>query len=211
LFGRRFVAVLVLAAAGLSTGQVQAQEDLTRGKTPAQLFTSDCSDCHKNPRGLANRGNAGGLADFLRVHYTASRESAAAIAGYLVSLGTDPVDRTPSRPTSSSRTQEQGRSSGQRTRPADKPSETAAPKSNESRPTESRSNDSKSPEPKSPEPKSAESKPAESKASESKPAESKPTESKPVESKPVEAAPSAPAAPAPASEPAPAAPPANPQ
>jgi hypothetical protein len=39
---------------------------------------------------LAKRENATALADFLRVHYTASRESAAAIAAYLVSLGPDP-------------------------------------------------------------------------------------------------------------------------
>jgi hypothetical protein len=90
LFGRRLVLVLVVAGAGLSAGSALAQEDLNRGKTPAQLFASDCADCHRNPRTLAKRENANALAEFLRVHYTASRESAAAIAGYLVSLGPDP-------------------------------------------------------------------------------------------------------------------------
>jgi hypothetical protein len=105
LFGRRLVAVLIVAGAGLSAKSALAQEDLNRGKTPAQLFASDCADCHRNPRNLAKRENADALADFLRVHYTASRESAAAIAAYLVSLGPDP--RTGS-----------GRPTTQRSRPA---------------------------------------------------------------------------------------------
>jgi len=90
LFGRRLLAALIVAGAGFSAGSAPAQEDLNRGKTPAQLFASDCTDCHRNPRALSRRENAGPLADFLRVHYTASRESAAAIAAYLASLGPDP-------------------------------------------------------------------------------------------------------------------------
>lgn len=82
-----FLAVLVVAGPGL--GAAMAQEDLNRGKSPAQLFASDCADCHRNPRAL-KRQNAGALADFLRVHYTASRENAAAIAGYLMALGPAP-------------------------------------------------------------------------------------------------------------------------
>ena len=45
--------VLVVAGAGLSARSALAQEDLNRGKTPAQLFASDCADCHRNPRALA--------------------------------------------------------------------------------------------------------------------------------------------------------------
>jgi len=40
--------------------------------------------CHKTTRGLSRGGGGiGGLEGFLREHYTASRESAAAIAGYI--------------------------------------------------------------------------------------------------------------------------------
>jgi hypothetical protein len=132
LFERSLFAVLIVVlAAALGAGPVTAQEDLTRGKTPAQLFASDCADCHKSPRGLTSRSNINALASFLRVHYTASRESAAAIAGYLVALGNDPAARAPSRPPSSSRSrpasQEQGKSNqaAQPTaaKPADKPAD----------------------------------------------------------------------------------------
>jgi hypothetical protein len=106
-----------------------APEDLNRGKTPAQLFASDCADCHRNPRGLAKR-DANSLTAFLRVHYTVSKESAAAIAGYLVSLGADPrpgssrpSPRTaPAKPSAS---QEQARPPKEGAQPAVKPSEPA--------------------------------------------------------------------------------------
>jgi len=68
------------------TGPAASQERLDRGKTPAQLFASDCSPCHKSPQGLAKSGGLFGLDGFLREHYTASRESAAAIANYLKSM-----------------------------------------------------------------------------------------------------------------------------
>ena len=77
---------------GLVSG-VGAQENLDRGKTPAQLFASDCSICHKSPQGLARAGGLFGLDSFLRTHYTASRESAGAIANYLKSIDTGPAGR----------------------------------------------------------------------------------------------------------------------
>lgn len=63
--------------------QAPAQENLDRGKSPAQLYASDCAICHKSPRGLSRAGGVFGVESFLREHYTASRESAAAIAAYL--------------------------------------------------------------------------------------------------------------------------------
>jgi hypothetical protein len=138
LFGRSLFVLLILAAAAFGADPVTAQEDLTRGKTPAQLFASDCADCHKTPRGLTSRGNANALADFLRVHYTASRESAAAIAGYLVALGNEPAARVPSRPVSPSRSrpapQEQGKPSQGAQPTAAKPVEKPADKSDEAAP-----------------------------------------------------------------------------
>ena len=128
MFGRRLVAVLVVAAAGSSAGSALAQEDLNRGKSPAQLFASDCADCHRNPRALGNRENANSLAGFLRVHYTASRESAAAIAKYLASLGPDP-NAGSARPATRSRpaaAREQSKP-GPEPQPAAKPAEPAPP------------------------------------------------------------------------------------
>jgi hypothetical protein len=62
-------------------------EDLTAGKTPAQLFRSDCGACHHSPNGLVKeRGNVSGLAAFLREHYTTKTESAAALAAYVSGL-----------------------------------------------------------------------------------------------------------------------------
>ncbi len=149
MFGRRLVAVLIVTGAGVSAGSAIAQEDLNRGKSAQQLFASDCADCHRNPRSIKQRDNANALADFLRVHYTASRESAAAIAGYLVSLG-GPVEAAkpavvrPARPKPAAT--DQGKS-GQ----AAKPGEAADSKAVETKP--------------------AETKPAETKPAESKPAE----------------------------------------
>src|SRR5262249_53405110 len=69
------------------TGPAASQESLGKGKTPAQLFASDCSPCHKSPQGLAKSGGGlFGLDGFLREHYTASRESAAALANYLKAM-----------------------------------------------------------------------------------------------------------------------------
>ena len=67
-----------------------AQENLDQGKTAAQLFASDCAICHKSPRGLAKNAGLFGLDSFLREHYTASRELAAAIAKYLEAQGDAP-------------------------------------------------------------------------------------------------------------------------
>jgi hypothetical protein len=127
LFASRLVAVFIVAGAGLSAQSALTQEDLNRGKTPAQLFASDCADCHRNPRTLAKRENAGALADFLRVHYTASRESAVAIAAYLVSLGPDP--RAGSRPTShrSRPAASQDQSKSSQTQPAAEPAAPVPP------------------------------------------------------------------------------------
>lgn len=65
-------------------------------KPPAALFASDCTGagCHKGPQGLGKSVGIGGLAGFLREHYTNSRESAAALANYLSKLpsGAEPRD-----------------------------------------------------------------------------------------------------------------------
>jgi hypothetical protein len=118
---------LILLGAGYGSDPAWAQEDLNRGKTPAQLFASDCADCHRSPRGLVKR-DPGSLTGFLRVHYTANRESAAAIAAFLISLGPDPRG---SRPVSTPRRPAASQSRGQAAPSAAKPGEAAAPKPSE--------------------------------------------------------------------------------
>jgi len=61
-------------------------QDLTAGKTPAQLFRSDCAECHRSPGGLARTRDVRALADFLREHYTTKSETAGALAAYVSSF-----------------------------------------------------------------------------------------------------------------------------
>jgi outer membrane biosynthesis protein TonB len=64
-----------------------AQTNIDQGKTPAELFANDCAACHKSTRGLANGENSLSLSVFLREHYTASRDQAAALAAYVLANG----------------------------------------------------------------------------------------------------------------------------
>jgi hypothetical protein len=77
----------------LFTGGAQAQDNLELGKSAAQLFASDCAICHKSPQGLAKGGGLFGVQNFLRQHYTTSKESAAAIASYLEAADRAAVQR----------------------------------------------------------------------------------------------------------------------
>ena len=92
-----FAGVLVI----LYGAPAGAQENLYGNKTPAQIFATDCAICHKSPQGLSKAGGAFGLGleSFLRAHYTASRESAAAIAKYIQAMDSGPAapDRGPKR------------------------------------------------------------------------------------------------------------------
>jgi|PersoiStandDraft_1058852.scaffolds.fasta_scaffold10348_2 hypothetical protein len=175
-----------------------AQESLDSGKTAAQLFASDCAICHKTPQGLAKPGRISGLNDFLRQHYTASRESAAAIAAYLQSVGKGPAAPVPGR--AAKRTgkgdnkakgaekkpepakSENGKSGDEKPgdgKPAD--AKTSEPKTSEPKTSEPKTSEPKAAEPKSSEPKAAEPKPSEPKASEPTAGEGKASEPKPAE------------------------------
>lgn len=70
------LALCVCAPAG-------AQENLDQGKSAAQLFASDCAVCHKTTQGLSKGSGVFGLKAFLREHYTASLETATALAAYV--------------------------------------------------------------------------------------------------------------------------------
>ena len=141
---------------------LQAQENLDFGKTPAQLFASDCAVCHKTPQGLAAKGGGIlGLESFLREHYTASRETAASIAGYLRAAGNAPA---------SGRAGKKGKKGEDKAKGAEKKPD--APK-----PSEAKSGDGKPGEAKSDEGKAGAAKPAEPKAD--KPKADKPKAAKP--------------------------------
>lgn len=63
--------------------------DLNDGKTPQQMFASDCAVCHQKPNGLAKGRNAGQLSGFLRQHYTTGTQQAGMLAAFLTSDGLD--------------------------------------------------------------------------------------------------------------------------
>jgi hypothetical protein len=180
---------LALAACALTAAApAGAQDSLERGKTPAQLYASDCAICHKSPYGLSKAGGLFGLQGFLREHYTTSRETAGAIASYLDALDREAPPPQRGRATTTKRApKNEKKPEAGDAKPGDKPAQTQAP---ESKPSES---------------KPADTKPSETKPSEAQPAEVKPTEApKPAEAKPAEAKPAEakPAEPKPAGEPA---------
>jgi hypothetical protein len=152
-----------------------AQENLERGKSPAQIYASDCAICHKSPQGLSKAGGLFGLQSFLREHYTSSRETAAALAAYL-----EAVDRA-APPAQRGRT-----TTTKRAPKTDKKPEAGEAKSGE-KPGEAKPAaapaQAKAPEAKPSEPK-AEATPTEAKPAEAKPAEAKPAEAKPEPAKP---------------------------
>ena len=68
-------------------------QDLDRNKTPGQLFSSNCTACHRSAQGLAKNLGASGLPSFLRQHYTTGPAMAASLAGFLVAAGDAPPSR----------------------------------------------------------------------------------------------------------------------
>jgi hypothetical protein len=64
-----------------------AQVNIDQGKSPAEIYSSDCATCHKTPRGLAAGRNTLMLSAFLREHYTASPDQAGALAAYVLGAG----------------------------------------------------------------------------------------------------------------------------
>jgi hypothetical protein len=79
-----------LLAAGTGIAVVHAQTVLGDPRDAAKTFASNCSACHKSPRGLAKSGQ---IAGFLRQHYTTGPEMSAAMAAYLVSAGAAPPEK----------------------------------------------------------------------------------------------------------------------
>ncbi len=80
----RRLAPLIGLLAGLAPAMAHAQTNLDQGKSAGQIFATDCAECHKAAHGLANGKNSATLTEFLREHYTTSREQAAALAAYVL-------------------------------------------------------------------------------------------------------------------------------
>jgi hypothetical protein len=80
--------VLTAGAALMLTAGAAVAQDFTAGKTPAQLFGSDCSTCHHLPNGLGKKYDIGSLGSFLREHYTTKPDSAGALAKYVMGFAT---------------------------------------------------------------------------------------------------------------------------
>jgi hypothetical protein len=169
----------LVAAVG---GQALAQENLDAGKTPAQLYASDCAICHKSPQGLSKNAGVFGLSSFLREHYTSSRESAAAIAAYVQSIDTGPAGPAAKKPAKRTAKGDEKGKAGEG-KPFGKPGDA---KSAEPKPGDTKSGDAKPSETKSGSepPKTGAATAGEAKSTDSKPAESKPSESKPADPKP---------------------------
>jgi hypothetical protein len=104
---------LALALGGAPVAR--AQTNIDQGKPASELFANYCAVCHKSIRGLANGRGAPALSQFLREHYAASREQAAALAAYVIAAGGNAPASKPERAkveepkTQDPRTQGQGK------------------------------------------------------------------------------------------------------
>jgi len=70
----------------LIAGSALPQGNIDAGKSPAQMFSDTCSNCHRR----ASELKRGASASFLRQHYTPGAQEAAAMASYLAGVPADP-------------------------------------------------------------------------------------------------------------------------
>jgi hypothetical protein len=163
---------LGLMGSAILAGGAWAQENLDQGKSGAQLFASDCAICHKTSAGLS-KGHVLGLEGFLQQHYTASRESAAAIAAYVNATDKGPAAPAPTRAAKKGSGKDD--KTGDKAKGDDKTGDKT--KSGEKKlvlPGDTNSGDAKP----------SDSKPADTKPAEAKPAAAKPAADKPAADKP---------------------------
>jgi hypothetical protein len=81
---------LSLAAAtliGCLVATAVRAQNLDAGKSPSQIFSNNCSACHKSARGLLKTVAPSALPGFLRQHYTTGSEMAQMLSGFLMSNG----------------------------------------------------------------------------------------------------------------------------
>jgi hypothetical protein len=85
------LALTIVMISAVSAPSARAQNTINEGRSPAQTFGAVCANCHASPRGLGRQVGAAQLPDYLRQHYTTSREQAAALAGYVASFAGQPA------------------------------------------------------------------------------------------------------------------------
>lgn len=90
MLSRALILATVMLSILVAAPQAQAQ-NLEAGKSPSQIFSNNCSACHRSQRGLLKTVPPGSLDGFLREHYTTSKNMAQMMSAYLLSNGaTDP-------------------------------------------------------------------------------------------------------------------------
>ncbi|WP_315832325.1 hypothetical protein [Bradyrhizobium prioriisuperbiae] len=86
---------LNLAAAslvGCLVATAAQAQNLDAGKSPGQIFNSNCAACHKSARGLLKTVSPSSLSGFLRQHYTTGSDMAQMLSGYLMANGATAAD-----------------------------------------------------------------------------------------------------------------------
>ena len=79
----------------LAPAMAHAQTNIDQGKSASQIFAARLCRMPQGTRGLAKGKNSAALTDFLREHYTTSRDQAAALAAYVLGgRGAEPVGGT---------------------------------------------------------------------------------------------------------------------
>ena len=119
-----------------------AQTNIDQGKSPAELFANGCAACHKTTRGLANGRSSLTLSIFLREHYTASSDQAAALAAYVLNSG----GNAPAPKPTAARVEEPKGQKGQEAKGQE--SKGQAPKGQEAKGQEAKGQETKGQEPK---------------------------------------------------------------
>jgi hypothetical protein len=91
-----------LSFLGAALALPAAAQNLDAGKSPGQIFSEVCANCHRSVRDFRN----GVSASFLREHYTTSSDMASTMAAYLSGARTDPRSQPaqPPRPPASTAT-----------------------------------------------------------------------------------------------------------
>jgi mono/diheme cytochrome c family protein len=99
-FGGRLPSLFIMIIIGaLTVGPAWAQ-DLDQDKSGAKLFATNCTDCHRSPRGLAKDRFSWTLSYFLQQHYTSGPASAHALTAYLQSVDAPRAKQQPASRTS---------------------------------------------------------------------------------------------------------------
>jgi len=94
--GKRVVALVGLLAT-VGAAPVAALDNLSKGKTVQQLYSTDCAVCHNDARKVAASMPQRQLAAYLAEHYTTGKTEAAALADYLAAISVPERERRPQR------------------------------------------------------------------------------------------------------------------